>query len=101
MTLEGLTCHVISVLRRHRKHNSSLAQVKREALQSEMRFSQSIALRDFDTIQPVISYYSAPNRIVEVENQSLSAFAANSGDHPSNMVGIKRNKLVGKRKLTD
>src|SRR5271166_385395 len=99
MFFEGGTRNLIGVFRRHGQHNSALAQIESHTLQRKMRLADGVSLGNLDAFQAVVSDDPAPDCVVEVEDQDLSALAPERGDNTRKVIGVERNEFVRKRKL--
>src|SRR5271168_2159061 len=99
MSFERGTCNLIGVLRRHGQHNSSLAQIESHALHRKMGLAYGVSLGELDAFQTVVSDDTAPDCVVEVEDQDLSTLTPERGDNPGHVIGVERNELVRKGKL--
>ena len=89
-----LARHLVGVLGRHSQHDPALAQIQSEALHRQVGFAARIALRDLDALEAIVADDSAPNRVVEIEDQRLAALAAQGCNGAGNVIGIKRNQFV-------
>src|ERR1700719_1932910 len=98
MLLERPARHLVGVFRGNRQHDASLAQIECQALNSEMGFARRIALGDVYALDAVVADDSAPNRVIEVEDQHLAALAADGGYHAANVIGIQRDEFLRERK---
>ena len=66
----------------------ALAKVERKTLNCKMSLTSCISLSNFNSLQPIISYYSAPNGIIEIKDKNLSAFPANCSDGSRDVISI-------------
>src|ERR1700739_1156082 len=64
-----------------------------------MRLAGRITLPDDDPFETIVADHAAPQRIVQVEDQTAAALPAKGGDEPANMVDIERKKNAGERQL--
>ena len=99
MLFERGTRNLVGILRRYGQHNSTLAQIESHTLHSKMGLAGSVSLGNLDAVQPVISNNSAPDRVVEVEDQDFAALAPEHTDHAGHVIGVQRDESARKRKL--
>src|ERR1700691_4858369 len=64
-----------------------------------MGLADGVSLGNLDTFQPIVSNNSAPDCIVEIEDQDFSALAPERGDNSGHVIGVERNEFVRKGKL--
>ena len=99
MLFERGTRNLIGVFRRHGQHNSALAQIESHALHRKMGLADGVSLGNLDAFQAVVSDDPAPDCVVEVEDQDLSALTPERGDHTGHVIGVERNEFVRKGNL--
>src|ERR1700677_1954718 len=64
-----------------------------------MGLADGVSLGNLDALQTVISNNSAPDRVVEVEDQDFSALAPKRGDHTGHVIGVQRDEFAREREL--
>ena len=80
------------VLRRDRQNDAAPAQGQRHSLHVQVRFAGGIALPDNDTLEAVVAHDPAPQRIVQVENQSAPALPPKRAQDAAGMIGVQRQE---------
>jgi len=98
--LKRFSSHKVGVLRRDGKHNATLPQIQREALNGPVGLTERIPLRNLYALQAIVSDHSTPERIVEVHHENLLALAADSRHAARNVISVQRDQFVREREFT-
>src|SRR5438093_4367204 len=101
MLAEWQASDFVVVLRGYGKHDTSFTQLQGEPLGSKESFASRVALRTLDTFESVVTDHTAPNRIVQVENQHAPAPASPSRKQPRDVLGVKRQIAIGEWQLRE
>ena len=67
----------------------------REALYAEMGLARGAALAEHDALHAVVTQHAAPQRVVEIEHETLLRHAALSAHDPRHIVAVERRDLRG------
>ena len=100
MTLKWQSRHRFVVFRRYREHNPPTMEIECRLLDRNMRLADCAALPEDDPTKFIVTDHTAPKRIVEIENEAASAFAAHSGQHPTDVISVERQVVLGTRKFS-
>ena len=98
MIAERLLRRLFLVLAAHREDNPALLEFARPFLQRIERVSHA-QLSDLYSLNSIISDHAAPNRVVQIEDQTLLKRAADSFDDVGHGLGNRRKKFQRERDL--
>ena len=75
------------------QNDAALLELLGVTLQGEMGFAGRASLAEHDAVEPIVPDHAAPQRVVEIEHQTLLRQAALSGEDAGGEVAVERRRL--------
>ena len=93
MIAKGGLCDLGVVLRADGENDAPLLELLGVMLQGEMGFAGRASLAEHDAVEPVVPDHAAPQRIVEIEHQTLLRQATQGGENAGGKIAVERRRL--------
>ena len=87
------------VLRAHRQHNATPAQIQRHRLHSAVRLAPGIPRVQRDAFKAVVADHAAPEGVVQVQHQAFARLAAHRRQGAQHAICVERQRVSAKRQL--